>query len=226
MNATQLPNHHPDQFMLLDYAAGNLPGAVALPLAVHLEFCPRCRAEAAQLHHVGAGLFEVLDPVPVRDDALARLFERIDDAAPRPAQGAVPATPPAAPGVPRALSGMLPQDWETLDWKRVTRSLRAATLRFGDPSHEISLQHIAAGGKVLPHDHAGTEITVVLRGRFGDEHGEYRSGDFLLRGPGDVHRPHADATMDCVCLAVLDAPIRLRGLFGRLANPFMRIHPA
>ena len=77
----------------------------------------------------------------------------------------------------------------------------------------------------LAHGHAGSEITVVLQGSFSDQDGRYAQGDFLVRGPGDEHRPVAAADSDCLCLAVLDAPIRLGGLLGRLANPFLRIHP-
>jgi anti-sigma factor ChrR (cupin superfamily) len=48
MNARTTPSFHPDQFILADYAAGSLHGAVALPLAVHLEYCDQCRAETHQ----------------------------------------------------------------------------------------------------------------------------------------------------------------------------------
>lgn len=158
MSAATMTHYHPDQFLLNDYVAGSLPGAVALPIAVHLEYCAQCREEVAQLGRLGAELFSELDPVPVGDDAFAR-------------------------------------------------------------------HHIRAGGKVLAHGHAGSEITVVLHGSFSDQDGRYAQGDFLVRGPGDEHRPVAAADSDCLCLAVLDAPIRLGGLLGRLANPFLRIHP-
>jgi putative transcriptional regulator len=32
----------------------------------------------------------------------------------------------------------------------------------------------------------------------------------------------ADEGEECLCLAVLDAPVRLRGLLGRVANPFLK----
>jgi len=221
-----MTHYHPDQFLLNDYVAGSLPGAVALPIAVHLEFCAQCRAEVAQLSRLGAELFGGLDPVPVGDDAFARLLDRLDG------KGAVPAVAPAPKraertrdGLPRALRSLVPGGVEELDWKRVSGSLRASRLGFGDPRREVSLQHIRAGGKVLAHGHAGSEITVVLRGSFSDADGRYQEGDFLVRGPDDEHRPVAAADGDCLCLAVMDAPIRLGGLLGRLANPFLRIHP-
>ena len=86
-----MTHYHPDQFLLNDYVAGSLPGAVALPIAVHLEYCAQCREEGAQLSRLGAELFSELDPGPVGDDAFARLLERLDG------KGAVPMTP-LAPG--------------------------------------------------------------------------------------------------------------------------------
>ena len=123
------------------------------------------------------------------------------------------------------LGKLVPDGADALQWQRVNSSLRAARLRFGDGRREVALHHIAAGGRVLEHGHKGNEITVVLRGRFSDQDGSYQQGDFLVRGPSDVHRPVAAEDSDCLCLAVLDAPIRLTGLLGRVVNPFLRIHP-
>jgi len=216
---------HPEQFMLNDYAAGALAGAFALPVAVHLEFCPKCRAETTQLAQLGAELFGDLDPVPVGEDALARLMRRVDT--PEPAVGDAAEKPAARAGndLPRPLRGIVPDGVEALKWKRVSGSLRASTLQFGDAKREVALHHICSGGKVVQHGHEGNEITVVLRGSFSDQDGVYGPGDFLLKGPQDVHRPVAAQDGDCLCLSVLDAPIRLEGFFGAIAKPFLRLHP-
>lgn len=215
MNA---PHHHPDQFLLQDYAAGDVPGAVALTLAVHLEYCPRCRADAQDLACVGGELLAGLDPVPVNDDAFAQLMRRVDACG----TSAVPAPAPRG-DLPRALGSLIPSGLDALSWKTVGK-LRSTRLPFGDREREVALQHIAAGGRVIEHGHRGHEITVVLKGRFSDAGGSYQPGDFLLRGPDDVHRPVAAEDEDCLCLAVLDAPLRFNGVFS-LANPFLRIHP-
>ncbi len=223
MNTTTNPCFHPDQFMLADYAAGSMCGAFALPLAVHLEYCSQCRAEVGQLSEVGASLFEDLDPVPVGEDAFEQVLRRIDSAgapAVAPAHGAVPVDAP----LPRVMRSLVPSGVDALQWSRIG-SLKSSRLRFGDPAREVALQHIAAGGKVLEHGHRGAEITVVINGSFSDHDGCYRAGDFLVRGRDDVHRPVAAQDGDCLCLAVLEAPIRLEGWMGRLANPFLKIHP-
>jgi putative transcriptional regulator len=222
MNAA--PHYHPDQFLLQDYAAGDVPGAIALTLSVHLEYCPRCRADARDLAGIGGELLGSLDPVPVTDDAFARLMERVEST-PAPVRPLRPAAREASgDALPRALASLVPQGLDALQWNR-TGKLRSTRLAFGDREREVALQHIAAGGRVLEHGHRGSEITVVLRGRFSDADGLYQRGDFLLRGPEDVHRPVAAEDEDCLCLAVLDAPLRFNGLLGVVANPFMRIHP-
>ena len=220
MNPKSTPQFHPDQFMLADYAAGTLPGAVALPLVVHLEHCGQCRSETQQLEEVGARLFEGLDPVPVNEDALEQLMLRLEDDSVQPALGAIP----VRSGLPRVLQGLVPDGLDALAWKRIG-SLRSSRLHFGDPRREVALQHISAGGKVPQHGHRGAEITVVIHGSFSDQDGCYRPGDFLMRGPDDAHRPVAAQDGVCLCLAVLDAPLRFQGLLGRIVNPFLKIHP-
>jgi putative transcriptional regulator len=126
--------------------------------------------------------------------------------------------------MPRALRRLVPSGLEALEWSRAG-ALRTSRLAFGDRAREVTLQHIAAGGRVLEHGHRGNEITVVLRGSFSDRDGCYGEGDFMLRGPQHVHRPEVGTGGDCLCLAVLDAPLRLAGLLGVVANPFMRIRP-
>ncbi len=221
-----MPGHHPDQFLLNDYAAGSLPGAVALAMAVHLDFCRRCRGEMRQLNQLGGELLGSLDPVPVAEDAFIRLLQRLDDGS--PASAAEVAQVPvhgSSAGLSRALQRLAPAGVEQLEWKRSGRGVRTSRLRFGDPQREVALYRIRAGSRVPEHGHGGSEITVVLSGAFADHEGCYRAGDFLLRGTTDVHRPVAAPEADCLCLGVLEAPIRLGGLLGLIANPFLRLHP-
>lgn len=224
MNAAAQPSFHPDQFLLSEYSAGNLAAAVALPLAVHLEWCAACRRELAELEALGSQLFACLDPVPVAGDGLARALARIDE------QTDFARSPHARrqdveSSLPRVLARFVPQGLAALQWNRAGTALRTAQLCFGDDVREVSLHHIPAGRKVPEHDHLGNEYTVVLRGGFADHAGSYVPGDFIARAPGDVHRPVAASDSDCLCLAVLDAPVRLTGLLGRVINPFLRLHP-
>ena len=95
----------------------------------------------------------------------------------------------------------------------------------GEKDYEVALHRIDAGGKAPEHDHRGREITVVLTGSFSDEDGVYQPGDFLVREPGDTHRPFAARNEDCICLSVLEAPIKLTGI-KRILNPFLSFTPS
>jgi len=81
---------------------------------------------------------------------------------------------------------------------------------------------IKGGSKVPNHTHKGTEVTVVMSGAFKDGYGEYSVGDFLIRDSSISHSPSAD--VDCICLAVTDAPLHYTGMFGPLINWFASRH--
>ena len=113
----------------------------------------------------------------------------------------------------------------SLSWQKLSQSLKIARLKTGQNSCEVSLHKISAGGKVMAHDHNGPEYTLVLKGSFSDENGMYQPGDFLLKQPGEEHKPYAAANRDCLCLTVIEAPVKFTGLLGRLLNPFIRLQP-
>ena len=114
---------------------------------------------------------------------------------------------------------------QELEWRSLSSTLSVAAISVGEADYELALHRIDAGGKAPVHDHKGTELTVVLKGSFSDEDGIYREGDFLMREPGDIHRPSATQDQACICLSVLSAPIKLTGI-KQVLNPFMRFNPS
>ena len=73
------------------------------------------------------------------------------------------------------------------------------------------------------HTHEGCEFTLVLQGGYHDGDVGYARGDFQFADSSLNHSPVADPGEPCLCLAVLDAPMRLTGRIGRLVNPFIRL---
>jgi len=221
--------YHPDSQFLNDYAAGSLPVAHSLCVGAHLAYCAQCRAHLNQLNSVGGALIEQLAPTTVSPALLDRVMSQID-AHQHPAVS-VQHKVAAQPLIQTADHGPLPDvisklarcDINTLKWHRVSKTVDFARLTTGAKSSEAALYKIRAGGRIPQHRHSGTEITVVLRGAFSDHQGVYHDGDFVLRGDGDAsHAPTATLDDDCLCLAVLDSPVRFTGLY-RVLNPFMRI---
>ncbi len=116
-------------------------------------------------------------------------------------------------------------DDKQFQWERVGRALQVGRLQFKDQHREVALHKLSRGGKVGCHDHRGNEITVVLKGSFSDEEGIYQEGDFLFRQSGQAHQPMASNDGSCICLSVLDAPIKFTNGMHRLLNPFLKLRP-
>ena len=127
---------------------------------------------------------------------------------------------------PTILQRLMKGDFKDLSWNKVGSALRISYLQTGDPTHEFALYHIKAGGRIPEHTHRGSEMTLVLEGGFSDSEGSYHQGDFIFRQPGDVHAPTALQSEDCICLAVLDAPLTFTNWKFRWMNPFLKLRTA
>jgi putative transcriptional regulator len=211
---------HPELDLLTEHAAGSLPLAQAACVSVHMNYCEQCRRTSSQLQDMGAALFEGQQPEAVGDTLLNAVLARLDDEAPL---SYAKSTGWSAGKTPAILQRLMSGDLTDLVWKKITSSLSISYLKTGDPNYEFALYHIKAGGKIPEHTHRGSEMTLVLEGGFSDADGSYHQGDFLLRQPSDVHAPTAVQSEDCICLAVLDAPLKFTGWKYRWMNPFLQL---
>jgi len=214
-----MANLHPHLDLITEFSAGTLPLAQAACISVHVNACSQCSELTEQLTQVGSALFEKLEPEPVNDTQLDAVLSRLDEQPPLE----YPQLSENDNGTPAMLQRLMSRDFSDLTWNRIGSSLRISYLRTGDPSHEFALYHIKAGGRIPEHTHRGAEMTLVLAGGFSDSEGSYHPGDFIYREPGDVHAPTALQSEDCICLAVLDAPLKFTGWKFRWMNPFLKL---
>ncbi len=214
-----MTKHHPSNDCLMEHAAGSLPVAQAACVSAHLSYCERCRRTDSQLQTVGGALLERLEPVPVSEALLDTVLARLEDPAPL----AYPGQTQAAQ-LPSLLQRLTNGDFSKLVWKRVTRSLSISYLSTGDTNYEFALYRIAAGGRIPEHTHGGGEMTLVLEGGFSDGRDSYHPGDFIYRDADDTHAPVALDGEDCICLAVLDAPLRFTSWKYRWLNPLQQLN--
>ncbi|WP_027329310.1 ChrR family anti-sigma-E factor [Marinimicrobium agarilyticum] len=223
--------HHPDDLTLLDYSAGSLGLAQALAVSVHLGYCNQCQSQLRKLNALGGVLLEETTPASVgaNDDQIPEqnhsqmeelnksfeaLMARIESE---------PVEPPKreSTGFHNPLERYLPASLDELNWQQQTREIAKFDLTnvVDMGSARVALQKIKAGAKVPVHTHRGNELTVVLKGGFSDELGVYHAGDYIARDPSHKHSPTALQNEDCVCLTVLDAPMKFTGPLMRWLNP-------
>ena len=223
--AHEAPSHHLSDEMLLDYAAGTLEEATSLMVATHLTYCPHCREQLAALEQVGGALLNDAKPVAMADDAFAKMMAAIDggDVAGPIQTRTRPEPANDNPVFPRVLQDYIGGDTEAVLWKKVGMGVETAEIRLTDNAKRAFLLKVPAGKAVPQHTHDGNEFVMVLSGSYTDEAGQFKAGDVEI-ADGDVdHRPVADKGMDCICLVVLDAPVRLTGKLGSLLNMFVRV---
>ena len=228
-------NYHPNIDMLVEYASGALSLPHALCVSTHLDQCEHCRAHVRKLSHLGGIMFEAPPEEPSRkglDNLKASLFERLGQVADEANQIDIDTNLERTPNygrfqVPRSLRQYITEDYDSLQWMRLSPSFKLATLCQENEGAQVALTRIKAGASMPLHTHTGDELTLVLEGAFSDEDGVYRKGDFLSRSCNDKHRPMVTEDAECICLTVLDGPIEFTGWFSRMLNPIMRkYHPS
>lgn len=214
-----MANFHPELHLLTEYSAGTLPLAQSACVSAHMHYCDQCRRSVAQLQDLGGVMLEQLNPEPVGDALLNSVLARLDEEPPLSLQ------PEAIPvsRTPAILRRLMSGDFSDLSWKKVTKALSISYVKTGDSGYEFALYHIKAGGRIPDHDHRGSEMTLVLQGGFSDANGSYHQGDFIYREADDTHAPTALQSEDCICLAVLDAPLKFTGWKYRWMNPFLQL---
>jgi anti-sigma factor ChrR (cupin superfamily) len=96
-----------------------------------------------------------------------------------------------------------------LSWRDFGNGLEMSRLaRQG--KRELVLYRIAADASpeaFVKHEHVGGEFYLVLKGKIGDETGDYESGDVVFLDPQSVHTPRAIG--ETVVLVLWPAGVRL-----------------
>ncbi|MFO1148797.1 MAG: ChrR family anti-sigma-E factor [Alsobacter sp.] len=207
------PPARPLDELMACYAAGTLSAPLQCLVATHLAIKPENRAFVSAMEDMcGKAMCEVpAGPVRDRDAKLAAIF---DHCAAEPAAAAI-----KCPIVPAPLSQLLGKKVTDLQWRRRLPGIKEFELSQADGG-EAKLYWINPGRVMPSHTHEGSEVTLVLRGGFSDPTGHYRRGDIAIADAELDHHPRADDDEDCICFAVIDAPLRLTGPVGRIVQRF------
>jgi len=216
-------HHHLGEDMLLAYAAGSLGEAQSVLVATHLALCPHCRALVRDAEALGGHLLESIEPDASDGGALDEVMRRIE-LEPQEASRAQ-ATAPAGerPVLPQPLRGYLGADLGHLAWRPLGGGAWHVPIRTGRGRVTARLIRIGAGKPIPMHTHDGSEIAMVLTGSYRDRDLQFRPGDVQEADETVEHQPVADPEEDCICLAVIDRPLRFRSWAARLLQPVTRI---
>ena len=215
-----MANYHPSDELLMQFSAGQMSNALGIMVACHLENCRSCSSRIRIYEQLGGEIMQQSEPVEIGDNVLPQLLTKLDQPAPEDSQSR-PLAKVIDPRIPRPLSRFVPGYFDQLEWKGMSRSIKEFKLPISDAQYSAKLYKISAGKELPVHTHKGNEFTLVMDGSFSDNAGNYNQGDFILADTQTVHQPKAAENCDCICFAVLDAPLKMTGFFGRMLNPFL-----
>ncbi len=219
-------NHHPRRETLADYAAGRLDEARAVVVATHLAMCEQCACEVAELEALGGHLLETAEPVPMAIDALETVLARADATANivLPASLTVDRFANEAPERRLPLSEYLNGSIDDVKWRPVAPGIAQHVIEAeGYRRGVLRLLKIAPGTRMLEHSHRGEELTLILRGAYKDEIGEFSVGDLADLDGEHTHQPEAFGDEPCICLIATSAPLEFKTMLGKIAQPFVRL---
>lgn len=233
-----MANYHPADELLMQFAAGQLTNALGIQAACHIESCKQCQHKVRLYEQLGGDLIDISTPVDVDPATKEKLITALHQQQGNQTAtgGSIDLQSPNASldsfykdqinkanqRLPKPLRRFLPDYYDNLPWSGFSKSIQSYDLPFSDEHYTARFYKIAAGKELPQHTHKGNEFTLVMSGSFSDLAGDYHPGDFILADTSTHHQPKAHEKEDCICFAVMDAPLKMTGFFGRLLNPFIK----
>src|SRR5690242_9397366 len=72
------PSHHPNDEIVMRYAAATLSEGASVVIGVHMSVCEHCRARSQAFEVLGGAILDEIEPAPMMQDGYAKVLQRID----------------------------------------------------------------------------------------------------------------------------------------------------
>ena len=206
--------------LLARYVSGSVSVATAVLVEAHLSLSQSNHSFVEALESMAGLTLEEASPSPlIHADAMfnAILASKDIEVAPH---GFERFSNCIKGDIPNVLKSYLQMEMKNIPWRRRMPGFWEYDVPNID--EHASLIRVKAGQKMPKHTHNGQELTLVLQGSFMDETGTYTVGDIAIADENVDHQPIAGQGTECICFAVVDAPLKLTGPIGRLISPFIK----
>lgn len=214
--------HHPKTETLAAFAAGALDEARAVVIATHLVLCAACRTAVRDFETLGGVCLESVEPAAMNEGALDRFWLRADGARAESAVISTRAANDFDPGQVKPLSAYLKGGLDAVKWRPIAPGMAQCVLNAqGYRKGVLRLLKIAPGVRLSKNTHGGEELTLILHGAYEDELGEFHPGDLADLDDEVTHSPCATGDEPCICLIAASAPLKFKGIAGKIFQPFI-----
>lgn len=183
--------------------------------------CAQCARDVRSAERLGAELMLGSAPAPSRLSAGSIIDAETREPAWLHARPGM-STPQAGSSLQSFVDAYLDCGLSALPWRKAGRGLQIAKLRAEDDERLWVLR--AAPNTVLPHHgHAGSELTLVLKGAYFNGDTIYAAGDLEDANETTEHQPIVTRDGECICLAATEGPLRFKSWPPRLAQRYLGI---
>lgn len=214
--------HHPQLETLLAYTAGTLAPALAALVACHVSVCRNCFKEVCRMETLGGILLDSMAPAALSGEGFepgSRSASHEEVSRPgrfgrggKVTEGAV---------LPEPLYLYLGKELAGVKWRKIVSGIDKADIPIPKGGGELYFLR-GQPGLVLPHHgHRGAELTMVLKGAYGDETGDYRKGEVADLDETIEHQPRVTSDEECICLIASEQPARYTSFTARLFSPIL-----
>jgi putative transcriptional regulator len=213
--------HHLSDTTLGAFTAGTQMESISLVIASHLSLCKVCQTRHSQLEDIG-GVHLIQAPVAtVSADCLQKTLLRLGNQEIASSQAHASNSLRVNDTLPTPLREFITTELDDIEWNSLAPGIKGHPLTgLNTGSGTLSLLKIAPGMSIPEHGHQGSELTLVLKGSFSDEIGQFGVGDIADLDDTSQHQPIADTSEACICLIATDASLKFTGLMPRLVQYF------
>jgi putative transcriptional regulator len=191
-------------------------------IAAHLRLCAECRFAVADFEAVGGACLETIEPVSMSESALDSFWLRAGKQETAPAPASILAANDFALDAAHPLARYLKDGIDAIEWRQVALGLSQFVIPAeGYRPGVLRLLKISPGVKIPKHTHGDEELTLILRGSYTDEVGDFHRGDLADLDEDVLHAPTATGEEPCICLIATSAPLRFKSIVGRIVQPFI-----
>lgn len=184
--------------LLTGYVSGRLTGGLGALARAHLRLDREARHLAQAGECIGGAALEAEAIAPLGEAAVSGTVSRLE-----PTGVGKPANQIEHAANSDVFQDLLGHPLERVRWRMRLPGVHEYRLqRFHDRYSDTKLIRLHAGRRMPEHGHHGAEITLVLKGAYHDQTGDYTRGDVQFIDRETSHQPTASSQSDCICLIV------------------------
>ncbi len=122
--------------------------------------------------------------------------------------------------LPKPLACHLGMGIDDVPWTTLKPGIEQYKIKLSRGGGDLRLVRAQPGLKLLRHGHYGAELTLVLKGAYTDETGDYQVGEVADLDEDIEHRPRVLGEEECICIIAGETHPRYKTLTLRLLRPF------